>query len=496
MFHNRKVGVIFSLILGLVAAMLVWNYNQQVQLKLSQANKPAPAQVTVPVVIAKQDIPAHSLLNPSLVEVSQVPPGLKLPDAVTKVDDVSGKTTQYPIARGEQILPMKFAAPVVSHGLADVIPAGKLAVSFEINEFTAAGGMLIPGDHIDVLVTLSAKAAGKDLTEIILQNIDVLAVAQTYVGENISNPSAPAAIQTAAHAIPGAAAGASTPPASPAAPGAAPAPASSSPQSPAIQPGAKTVTLALTPEQAERMILAEQQGRLAYALRSTNDTTTVDIPEATLSTIRSPLQSQIAEITGVSMSPTNARAGDTLTVTITVKNTSTEVIHTQGPDPKFTYVQGQTFFSQNFASQAGKLRVGVSFDGHPSIDFPYRWGLGGDLAPGASTTVVGYIKLTYDMKPTNFWAGLIEEPATILQDNEGTTLISVLPDNVAVVSVDAANVRSGPDLASSVIGQLGYGTEVPILGQEKDWFKVKMPDGRQGFVAAGWIIAPQAGKGG
>ncbi|HVB96443.1 MAG TPA: SH3 domain-containing protein, partial [Chloroflexota bacterium] len=213
-------------------------------------------------------------------------------------------------------------------------------------------------------------------------------------------------------------------------------------------------------------------------------------------TIRSPLQSQIAEITGVSMSPTNARAGDTLTVTITVKNTSTEVIHTQGPDPKFTYVQGQTFFSQNFASQAGKLRVGVSFDGHPSIDFPYRWGLGGDLAPGASTTVVGYIKLTYDMKPTNFWAGLIEEPATILQDNEGTTLISVLPDNVAVVSVDAANVRSGPDLASSVIGQLGYGTEVPILGQEKDWFKVKMPDGRQGFVAAGWIIAPQAGKGG
>ena len=84
---------------------------------------------------------------------------------------------------------MKFAAPVVSHGLADVIPAGKLAVSFEINEFTAASGMLIPGDHIDVLVTLSAKAAGKDLTEIILQNIDVLAVAQTYVGENISNPS-------------------------------------------------------------------------------------------------------------------------------------------------------------------------------------------------------------------------------------------------------------------------------------------------------------------
>ena len=240
------------------------------------------------------------------------------------------------------------------------------------------------------------------------------------------------------------------------------------------------------------MILAEQQGRLAYALRSTNDTTTVDIPEATLSTIRSPLQSQIAEITGVSMSPTNAQAGDTLTVTITVKNTSTEVIHTQGPDPEIHVRPAKRSSLKTLLHQTGKLRVGVSFDGHPSIDFPYRWGLGGDLAPGASTTVVGYIKLTYDMKPTNFWAGLIEEPATILQDNEGTTLISVLPDNVAVVSVDAANVRSGPNIASSVIGQLGYGTEVPILGQEKDWFKVKLPDGRQGFVAAGWIICPSS----
>jgi hypothetical protein len=135
--------------------------------------------------------------------------------------------------------------------------------------------------------------------------------------------------------------------------------------------------------------------------------------------------------------------------------------------------------------------VGLSFDGHPSAPFPYRWGFVGELAPGAQTTISGSVKMTYDVKPTNFWVGLIQEPDTVLQDNEGTTLITVLPSNVAVVSVDAANVRSGPDLASSVLTKLPYGTEVPILGQEKDWFKVKLADGREGYVAAGWIIAPE-----
>ena len=42
MFRNRKVGVIFSLILGLVAAMLVWNCDQQVQLKLARRITPLP----------------------------------------------------------------------------------------------------------------------------------------------------------------------------------------------------------------------------------------------------------------------------------------------------------------------------------------------------------------------------------------------------------------------------------------------------------------------
>ena len=88
----------------------------------------------------------------------------------------------------------------------------------------------------------------------------------------------------------------------------------------------------------------------------------------------------------------------------------------------------------------------------------------------------------------NFWVGLIHEPQGVVQDSVGTTLITALPANVAVVTVDAANVRSGPNVSSTILAQLAYGKEVPILGQQDDWYKIRMDDGRDGWLAAGWIV--------
>jgi hypothetical protein len=151
-------------------------------------------------------------------------------------------------------------------------------------------------------------------------------------------------------------------------------------------------------------------------------------------------------------------------------------------------VQGQTYYSQQFPSEAGTWRVGVGSASLDATELPFRWGLGGDLAPGASTTVEGEVKVIYDFKPTNFWAAVVEEPANIVQTGIGMTMITALPENIAVVSVDVANIRSGPSIASSVIDQMKYGTQLQILGQSADWFKVQLPDKRQGWVAAGWIV--------
>ena len=68
------------------------------------------------------------------------------------------------------------------------------------------------------------------------------------------------------------------------------------------------------------------------------------------------------------------------------------------------------------------------------------------------------------------------------------TLVTSLPENLAIVAVDSANVRSGPSISASVIDQVRYGTELQIIGQSADWFKIKLPDQREGWVAAGWIV--------
>src|SRR5690606_36842521 len=80
---------------------------------------------------------------------------------------------------------------------------------------------------------------------------------------------------------------------------------------PKEKPDAKSVTLAVDPEQAERLVLAEEMGTLRLALRRADDHNVVDLPEATLGTIRAPLVNSEAQITSVQISPTTAKAGDT-----------------------------------------------------------------------------------------------------------------------------------------------------------------------------------------
>ena len=79
--------------------------------------------------------------------------------------------------------------------------------------------------------------------------------------------------------------------------------------------------------------------------------------------------------------------------------------------------------------------------------------------------ITGYIKVAQEFKPTQFWAALVIEPSTVVQTGVGMTLATSVRDNLAVVAVDAANVRSSPSIASSVIDQVKYGTELQIIGQ-------------------------------
>lgn len=162
------------------------------------------------------------------------------------------------------------------------------------------------------------------------------------------------------------------------------------------------------------------------------------------------------QITGVTLSPTILRSGDTLNVSITVINKTNQTLDTQGPNPGFVYEEGDTFRTRGFAETRGTFRVGIDFDGRAGDDHPYRWGLGAPLAPGQSATITGAIHLK-TARTVNYWAGLVREQIAWLQDSVGTQSIrvtavgspqitgvtfapiSLLVDNLLTVSITVRN---------------------------------------------------------
>jgi pilus assembly protein CpaB len=478
---------VIAVTLAGAAATAVYLYagslQQQAARQVAQAQPIAAVAATVvartSVVVANSNVAARTPLSPSLFEIREFPSEAVAPNALTSLDALNGKVLDSPVSAGEQIVATRLVDPTTpaAKTFAGQIPSGLRAMSLNFSDIGGAGGLISPGDYVDVLAVFKKDTLGKDESMIMVQDVLVLAL-----GQDTGTDSTPAA-QT-----PAPIAAAVATPSSRIAPKATSTPTSSTERATVAASGTHTVTVAVTPEAAERLALAEDYGRLRYILRPVGERSQQSVVPADLGTLASPLEAASAEIMATEITPSNVKVGDTVTVKVTVKNTSDKPLQTMGPGPGFTYVQGQTYYSQQFASQPGKWRVAVGTAGLDSTELPYRWGLGGDLAPGASTTVTGQIKITSDFKPTNFWAAIVNEPSHVVQTGVGITMVTALPENVAVIAVDAANVRSGPSIASSVVDKLPYGTEVQILGQSADWLKVKLPDQREAWVAAGWIV--------
>ena len=111
--------------------------------------------------------------------------------------------------------------------MAAVLPGGMRAISTEITPETGAGGFILPGDHVDVLLSRRDKSSGTEafVSETILKNVRVLAIDQTVEEKNGQK----------------------------------------------VVVG-KTTTLELTPRQTEILANGRQKGTLSLALRSIVDT--------------------------------------------------------------------------------------------------------------------------------------------------------------------------------------------------------------------------------
>jgi len=226
---NLKTAIPLSvaMVLGLVAAILG---NKIVNSKPKQVTQQGVELVDV--VAASRDIaPGTSLVATDFV-VARVEPKAAASIAFRDPSLLVDRVAKVGIVPG-QILIEPMLAPVGAQaGLQGIIRNGFRAITIEVNEFTGLSGFLKPGNRIDLLGRVPATNGQGQMTVTVVQNIEILATGDRLV-----------------------------------------APPEGAPKQPDGQPAPMTrsVTLLVTPDQAEKIDLATTSGQPRLVLRSATD---------------------------------------------------------------------------------------------------------------------------------------------------------------------------------------------------------------------------------
>jgi pilus assembly protein CpaB len=241
---NRKFLVV-AVLLATLSAALVY---AKISATTSSTSTGASAGST-PIVVAKTEIKQRTAITAEMVQIKNIPSNAVIAGAFTNVGDVLNKVTKFPIEPNQQVVAsavVDTTKPIIGGSLAAVVPAGQRAISITVSQVSNAGGLILPGDFVDIL--WSCCSGRPVITKTILRNVQVAAVAQAIVN---SGPVGAAGSPNASKAPVAAAQGAPT-------------------------PDASTMTLLLSPIQAQQIFLAEANGSLRSDLRGVSDTDVAD----------------------------------------------------------------------------------------------------------------------------------------------------------------------------------------------------------------------------
>jgi pilus assembly protein CpaB len=223
--RGLAIGVAVALAAG--ATFAVFLYVQSVK----DDNEPVPVtQNMIQVIVPKQDIPAganlDALISAGAFTTVQVPATAVVPGAITDLAQLQGRATSTFVLQGEQISTARLQGSKQPTGGVLGIPAGHRAVSIQLEGQRVVNGVIQPGDHVTLYVTLKGDQGQK--TSVVVPDVMVL--------ETTSPPVA------TANEVAGA------------------------PES-----GGAVVTLALKPQDSGRVILAQEEGSVWLSLLPPNE---------------------------------------------------------------------------------------------------------------------------------------------------------------------------------------------------------------------------------
>lgn len=230
---NRKQAFGIAGIIAIGVAVLVYYL-----LSSSTTSQQAEQPQMVGVIIATTNIPAFEKITPGMVEIKSVAVTTAPTNALASADQAIGQLAQYAISEGQVLVRDDVVVADAAQGLTFVIPEGHRAVTVALDPISGVGGFVYPGDHVDILATFERDEVSS--TRVILQSIEVLAM-----NEQTIRPKAAKGGDTDSGA-------------------------NADKEAPAAEL-VKSATLAVTPEGAQRLILAAYEGSIHMILRSRED---------------------------------------------------------------------------------------------------------------------------------------------------------------------------------------------------------------------------------
>ena len=212
----KKIApLVVALILGGIAAKMAFNFVKNRTQNTTEAKR-------TQVVIAKINLEAGQVLTADDLTMGDVA-SEAVPDTVfTSSDQLLGRVTVVPLIQGQAITTTLLAPRGVGPGLQATVPIGMRAVTVDISEITGVAGYLVPGCHLDLLQTVKDMKTGFPVARTLAENVKIVAVGMHHNPQDGDG-------------------------------------------------GGRSVTLLVTPEQAELVELASQVSRTALSLRSGND---------------------------------------------------------------------------------------------------------------------------------------------------------------------------------------------------------------------------------
>jgi pilus assembly protein CpaB len=131
------------------------------------------------VVIAAADLTIGTPLKEEDLAVTRWPTADLPAGTAMDKDALIGRPLIYPVFKGEPILTTKLALEGSGAGLSAVIDEGMRAVSIRVDEVVAVAGFVVAGTHVDIMLTGNPGSGEEQLTQTILEDVQVLAAGQS-----------------------------------------------------------------------------------------------------------------------------------------------------------------------------------------------------------------------------------------------------------------------------------------------------------------------------